>query len=72
MLAQLDQTLASQGLVLAFAEMKDPVKDQMKQLGLFAQVGEEHFFPTLGQAVNGYLEETGTEWHDWEDTAAAR
>jgi hypothetical protein len=35
--------------------MKDPVKDKLKRFGLFARLGEETFFPTLGVAVSGSL-----------------
>ena len=31
--------------------MKDPVKDKLKRFGLFARLGDEPFFPTLGEAV---------------------
>ena len=67
MLAKLDEELQQAGIELAFAEMKDPVKDQLKRFGLFTRLGEELFFPTIGQAVDGYLEATGVEWVDWEE-----
>ena len=56
MLAELDGTLQAAGIELCFAEMKDPVKDKLKRFGLFARLGEEVFFPTLGAAVSSYLE----------------
>ena len=28
--------------------MKDPVKDKLKRFGLFAELGEQSFFPTIG------------------------
>ncbi|HLG82439.1 MAG TPA: sulfate permease [Bradyrhizobium sp.] len=67
--AELDETLHAQGIELRFAELKDPVKDKLKRFGLFAQLGEESFFPTLGAAVSSYLETSNVEWQDWEDQA---
>ena len=67
MLAELDEELQKAGIELVFAEMKDPVKDKLKRFGLFTRLGSELFFPTLGQAVNAYLEMSGVEWVDWED-----
>jgi len=59
--------LQRQEVVLAFAELKGPVKDRLRRYGLYDQVGSEHFFPTVGTAVDGYLRTTGMEWVDWED-----
>ena len=67
MLAELDDELQRAGIELAFAEMKDPVKDKLKRFGLFTRLGEELFFPTIGKAVDGYLEASGVEWVDWEE-----
>ena len=69
MLAELDEELHKAGIELVFAEMKDPVKDKLKRFGLFTSLGSDLFFPTLGQAVNAYLEMSGVEWVDWEDAA---
>ena len=55
-LSALDDDLQNAGIELCFAEMKDPVKDRLKQYGLFTKLGEELFFPTLGRAVDRYLE----------------
>jgi hypothetical protein len=52
---------------LKFAELKDPVKDKLKRFGLFVQIGENAFFPTVGAAVGSYLETHTVEWVDWED-----
>ena len=67
MLAELDETLHAAGVELCFAEMKDPVKDKLKRFGLFARLGEEVFFPTMGAAVSSYLETHAVDWVDWED-----
>jgi MFS superfamily sulfate permease-like transporter len=67
MLAELEETLRAAGIELCFAEMKDPVKDKLKRFGLFAQLGEDFFFPTMGAAVSNYLKTHEVEWDDWED-----
>ncbi len=67
MLIELDETLHAAGIELCFAEMKDPVKDKLKRFGIFGQLGEERFFPTVGEAVSGYLKRFPVEWVDWED-----
>jgi high affinity sulfate transporter 1 len=65
MLAELDERLHAAGIELCFAEMKDPVKDKLKRFGLFARLGEETFFPTIGTAVDGYLAaHPDVEWAD--------
>jgi high affinity sulfate transporter 1 len=69
---ELDQDLHRSGIELCFAEMKDPVKDKLKRFGLFARLGEETFFPTLGAAVGRYLELYPVEWVDWEDRRAEK
>ena len=56
---------------LKFAELKDPVKDHLKSYGLFERLGADAFFPTLGTAVDAYVEATGTPWVDWEEDGAA-
>ncbi|OAF11327.1 SulP family inorganic anion transporter [Bradyrhizobium neotropicale] len=65
--AELDQALHAQGIELCFAELKDPVKDKLKKFGLFAQLGESYFFPTIGVAVSRYLAINNVSWDDWED-----
>jgi len=67
MLEELYAALHAAGIALCFAEMKDPVKDKLKRFGLFSRLGEQRFFPTLGQAVNGYLRTHQVPWVDWED-----
>ncbi len=67
MLSELDEALRVADIELCFAEMKDPVKDKLKRFGLFARLGEETFFPTLGAAVSSYLNAHTVDWEDWED-----
>lgn len=65
--AELDRVLREAGIELSFAELKDPVKDKLKRFGLFTQIGEQSFFPTLGAAVSAYLKMYPVDWIDWED-----
>ncbi len=67
MLIELQEQLHSSGVVLCFAEMKDPVKDKLKRFGLYTRLGEDRFFATLGEAVAAYLDRHDVDWHDWED-----
>ena len=59
MLAELDETLRAGGIKLCVAEMKDPVKDKLKRFGLYTLLGEAAFFPTIDDAVDGYLQKYG-------------
>lgn len=66
-LADMIRELRETGIVLAFAEMKDPVKDRLKREELFELVGPNRFYPTVGTAVDAYLEECHVRWIDWEE-----
>ncbi len=66
-IAELDKTLCQAGIELCFAEMKGPTKDRLKRYGLFNTLGKENFFPTIGQAVDAYLEINQVEWKDWDE-----
>jgi high affinity sulfate transporter 1 len=69
-ITELDEVLHAQGIEFCFAELKDPVKDKLKRFGLFTQLGENYFFPTIGAAVSRYLETNkDVDWQDWEDQA---
>ncbi|MBM3675124.1 MAG: SulP family inorganic anion transporter [Actinobacteria bacterium] len=63
-LEELVGDLESEGRVLAFAELKGPVKDRLRVYGLYDKIGDEHFLPTLGTAIDAYLRATGVEWDD--------
>ncbi len=54
-LAELDDTLRAAGITLCFAELKDPVKDQLKRFGLLARFGAERFYATIDEAVETNL-----------------
>ncbi|MEK1905492.1 MAG: sulfate permease [Pseudomonas sp.] len=62
MLVELEQELRAVGIELRFAEMKDPVKDKLLRLEVLEQIGSEVFHPTLGAAVDAYLEEHAVDW----------
>jgi high affinity sulfate transporter 1 len=62
MLAELEHSLTESGIELRFAEMKDPVKDKLKRFELFERFGGANFYPTIGSAVDAYLEEHAVGW----------
>jgi high affinity sulfate transporter 1 len=61
-LVELENALAENSIELHFAEMKDPVKDKLKRFGLFEKFGAEIFHPTVGAAVDAYVESHGIDW----------
>ena len=67
MLRDLNDELEADGIELAFAELKDPVRDRLRRYGIHDAIGRHRFFPTIGVAVAAYLDETGVDWLDWED-----
>jgi high affinity sulfate transporter 1 len=66
-IAELEKSLCEAHIELCFAEMKGPTKDRLKRYGLFTKIGKDDFFPTIGQAVDMYLEVNKVEWHDWDE-----
>lgn len=70
MLIELDAELGQAGIELVFAEMKDPVKDDLKRFGVFTTLGEHQFFATIGQTVRAYVETFDVDWVDWEERQA--
>lgn len=62
MLIELEQILRGQGIELRFAEVKDPVKDKLERLEVLARIGREVFQPTVGAAVDVYLQEHQVDW----------
>lgn len=67
MLAAFAHDLETRGIELAFAEMKDPVKDRLRRFGLVETIGHERFYPTIGVAVRRFVAEHDVAWVDWED-----
>ena len=57
MLVDLDEELNAAGRHLVFAELKDPVKDQMVRYGLLETIDRRHFYPTIKAAVKAYTHE---------------
>ena len=66
-LGEVLDSLSSRGIALAFAELKGPVKDRLRDYDLYERIGDSRFFPTLGTAIDGYLRETGQTWIDGSD-----
>lgn len=62
MLVELEQALRASNIELRFAEMKDPVKDKLLRLEVLEHIGTDIFQPTVGAAVDSYLEEHGVDW----------
>ena len=62
MLAELDHSLRDSRIELRFAEMKDPVKDKLRRFELFDHFGAARFHPTIGDAVDAYLEDHAVDW----------
>ncbi|RWU21833.1 sodium-independent anion transporter [Pseudomonas alkylphenolica] len=62
MLVELEQSLQAANIELRFAEMKDPVKDKLLRLEVLEHIGHDVFQPTVGAAVDAYLEERGVDW----------
>jgi len=63
MLGELEHHLTESKIELRFAEMKDPVKDKLKRFELFERFGgAAKFYPTIGSAVDAYLEEHAIDW----------
>ncbi|MFC5263658.1 SulP family inorganic anion transporter [Kribbella qitaiheensis] len=62
MLQELDSWLNERGVSLVFAEMKDPVREKIEQYELTRTIEPRHFLPTLDEAVEEYVRETGATW----------
>ena len=62
MLVELKHRLNEMNVELHIAEMKDPVKDKLKQFELLPVLGTDIFFPTIGAAVDHYLESHQVDW----------
>jgi high affinity sulfate transporter 1 len=53
-LVDLDEELNARDVHLAFAGLKDPVKDKLVRYGLLDTIDHRHFFPTLDVAVEAF------------------
>jgi high affinity sulfate transporter 1 len=67
MLEALVEGLRSRGIELAFAELKGPVKDRLREYGLYEQIGERHFHSTVGAAVKSFVATHEVDWTNWDD-----
>ncbi len=56
-LVDLDMELNSQGIHLALAELKDPVREKIERYGLYETINRRHFYPTIDRAVQAFNEE---------------
>jgi high affinity sulfate transporter 1 len=66
MLDRLADELAENGVTLAFAELKDPIRAKLRRYGALGRIPDDRIFPTVGTAVTGYLRASGESWTDWE------
>jgi high affinity sulfate transporter 1 len=67
-LRELVEDLDADGTKLVFAEMKDPVRRRIDEYELDVTITDDHFFPTLTQAINAFQAETGAAWRSPEPT----
>ena len=67
MIEELDTELHERGVNLAFAELKDPVRDRLERYELAEKIGQASFYPTLGVAVKAFLDQHPVPWVDWEE-----
>ncbi|CAB3761762.1 SulP family inorganic anion transporter [Paraburkholderia solisilvae] len=66
-LRELRDELKDKNIGIYFAELKGPVKDLLVRYGMSAGLIAERTFPTLGVAVDAYLEQHDVEWRDWDE-----
>ena len=71
-LTELIAELSAREIVVAFAELKRPVEDQLAKYGVVRVDGGPDLFPTIGSSVHAYVDATGVDWVDWEDAEQAR
>jgi high affinity sulfate transporter 1 len=53
-ICDLDDSLSAAGVRMLFAEMKDPVKEKLKQFELMSRFGERPFFATIEEAIGAF------------------
>jgi high affinity sulfate transporter 1 len=61
MLVQLDEELNADGIHLAFAELKDPVRDKLERYSIYETIDPNHFYPTIKVAIRAFREEASGE-----------
>ena len=53
-LGELDDELRAMGILMCFAELKDPMQEKFRRLGLMPPFGDRTFFATIEEAVNTF------------------
>jgi len=64
MLEALDKELEAKGIKLVFAEMKDAVRQEIRDYGLSWLADRDAFYPTVGTAVKAFRVASGQPKHD--------
>jgi MFS superfamily sulfate permease-like transporter len=54
-LIKLREELEKDGIQLAFAKVKDPVREMMRLSGAEEAIGTENFYPTVSAGVRAFL-----------------
>ncbi len=65
--AELDDALQRCGHRVVLRGDEGSGQGQAEALRTVRALGEETFFPTVGEAVNAYLERHNVDWEDWKD-----
>jgi high affinity sulfate transporter 1 len=53
-LSELDDELRAMGILMCFAELKDPMKEKFRRLGLMPRFDDRTFFATIEEAVSAF------------------
>jgi high affinity sulfate transporter 1 len=61
-LFELDHFLDERGQALVFAELKDPVRRKIDRYGLTREIEPRHIFPTVEDAADAWIAESGASW----------
>lgn len=56
-LIKLQSELAGKGIVLAFARLRDPLRDMMRRAGVEAAFGPENFYDRINEGVKAFTKE---------------
>ncbi|GEL21166.1 hypothetical protein PSU4_01200 [Pseudonocardia sulfidoxydans NBRC 16205] len=62
MLRELAEALHRNERHLVFAELKDPVRQDVERAGLTTAFDSAHLYPTIDAAVDAFRERTGAQW----------
>ncbi len=62
MLEDLDVELSARGVLLIFAELKDPVRTKLERYALDQPISADHFYPTVHSAVDAFEAAHGGRW----------